>query len=509
MPVWVANYEWTPEGDVFMQSSIVFQLGARTLPALLSIVVLAQVGFVPTAAEAQVQPDWLVAVNSVRTSAGLPAVVADSASTTGATNHSRYVVRNNLLEHAEDPSKPGYTADGDAAGQRGDIGWRSSPVTAQDMLATFMTGGYHWEPILDPGLTSVGYGTATFQEVFPGQTNAGGIAFAFTLVFNRSSSRAAQPILWPPSGGTLPYTSYTGGETPNALANCAGYTTPTGPSLSVQLPSAPQVTGVTLTRTGATTNLAVCWFTGATVKFDANDQAWTSTGTNILNGANAVVVFPQQPLTNGTYCVSVTNAGAPITWSFSVGTSPATPPAPCGSGTVATPTPTSAAATSTPTAALPTFTPTVTAPTATPTGAAPGSAPAAPTPTPTPAAPAQAAPVSATDRLTAGQQLTVGQQLLSPDGKVRLQMQADGYMCVYYVDRNLFSGCAGEGDTQTTRVVMQNDGDLVMLTGDDSIAWSAGTSGNPGASLVLFNNGDLLIVDQNGAELWRRLRILP
>jgi hypothetical protein len=89
-------------------------------------------------------------------------------------------------------------------------------------------------------------------------------------------------------------------------------------------------------------------------------------------------------------------------------------------------------------------------------------------------------------------------------------MQADGFMCVSYIDRNLFS-CVGEGDTPATatRLVMQDDGDLVMLNSADSVVWSAGTAGDPGASLVLFDDGTLFIVDQNGAELGRRLQLLP
>jgi hypothetical protein len=444
-----------------MRLSIGFQVVTRTISGLLSLLLLAQTGLAPTAAQAQTQPAWLVSMNNIRTAAGLPAVVEDSASTTGAIHHSRYVVMNTLT-HTEDPSKPGYTADGAAAGQIGDVGAGGSVPAPQDAIAGFMTAGYHWEPILDPGLTSVGYGTSTCAEAFPGQTNPPcAYGAAQTLVFNRSFAHASKPIMWPPSGGTMPYTSYTGGETPNPLASCSGYSTPTGASLSLQLPSTPQVTSVALTKAGTTGALASCWFTGATVKFSPNDQAWVSTGTSILNGANAVVIFPQQSLANGTYCVSVTNAGTPIQWSFTVGGSPVTPPAPCGSGS-------GSSATATPVPA---------APTATPSAGTPG-------------------------RLAAPQQLNSGDQLLSANGKTRLIMQTDGNLCLYRVDTGAWLWCSGTAGKGGTHVVMQTDGNFVLYTSNNTPVWSSGTSGHPGAGLVLGDDGNLVVGDTNGAQLW-------
>jgi uncharacterized protein YkwD len=273
MLAWVAATN-TSKGKV-MPSSLAQRVRSRTLRGLLFTAVLAQIGLVPMTAQAQAQPDWVVAINNLRTSAGLPAVVADSASTTGAINHSRYVVLNNLLTHTEVSTMPGYTDSGNTAGQTGDVGAGGGLSSFQDSLKGFMTGGYHWEPIMDPSLVSVGYGTATAAEVqalFPSQFKPGGFGSATTIVFNRSFGKPTKPIMWPPSGGTMPYTSYTGGETPNALTNCAGYSTPTGASLTLQLPSAPQVTGVTLSMAGVSGNLPSCWFDGDNVQFTANES---------------------------------------------------------------------------------------------------------------------------------------------------------------------------------------------------------------------------------------------
>jgi hypothetical protein len=304
---------------------------------LVFVALMAFAGFSrPSPSRAQTPPDWLVAMNNIRTAAGLPAVTESTASSTGARNHSLYVVRNNNLTHVEDPNAPGFTTDGAQAGQTGDVGaqFGGGPPPLADAVGGFMTGGYHWEPVLSPTLTSVGYGAASFADAFPGQTPpAGAITGADTLVLNRGVGGHTQTIMWPPNGGTMPFTTYGGGETPDPLASCAGYTTPTGASLSLQLTSTPQVTAATLTKVGVQGNLDSCWFTNATVQFNPNDQAWVSTGHNILGNANAVVIFPKQPLTNGTYCASVTNNGTPINWSFTVGTAPVAPPPPCGQNT--------------------------------------------------------------------------------------------------------------------------------------------------------------------------------
>jgi hypothetical protein len=427
-----------------MRVSIAHRVGTRTFFALLCMVLLAQIGLVPMAAQAQAQPAWLVGINNLRASAGLAAVPENAASSLGAQHHSTYVTLNGLV-HAEDPSKPGYTADGDAAGQSGDVG--GGTPTPDEMLRNFMTGAYHWEGILDEGLTSVGYGTAS----------GGQYGGAYTLVLTRSYNVPSKAIMWPASGGTMPYTSYTGGEGPNPLASCAGYAPSTGASLSLQLPAAPQVSSVSLTQAGVSGPLASCSFTGSTVKFD--DQAWASLGTSILTYPNAVVIFPKQPLANGTYCASVTNNGTPINWSFTVGGSPTTPPAPCGSGSAATATP----------------------------------VPAAPTATPAP---------SGTGQLVAGQQLNVGDQLFSANGKTRLILQTDGNLCLYR-DNGAYLWCSGTYGKPITHVLMQSDGNFVAYTANNASApWSTYTSGHPGAKLVLRDDGDLVVLDQNGSILW-------
>jgi uncharacterized protein YkwD len=102
-------------------------------------------------------------LNEYRKKCGLPPCVFSATISVGAQHHSEYLVKNNdhpstdgLGAHNEDPSLPGYTADGEHAGHASDIG-EEPPVEAMcGMLGTL----YHRIPLLNPDLKKVGIGWA-------------------------------------------------------------------------------------------------------------------------------------------------------------------------------------------------------------------------------------------------------------------------------------------------------------------------------------------------------------
>ena len=102
-------------------------------------------------------------------------------------------------------------------------------------------------------------------------------------------------------------------------------------------------------------------------------------------------------------------------------------------------------------------------------------------------------------KLLSGQYLSGNEQLVSPNGKTRLIMQYDGNLCMYRVDNGQFlweSGLHG-----ADKVHLQEDGDLVMQVDFNTgfeITWHTDTGGNPGAILVLRDDGNLVIVDTKG-----------
>ncbi len=95
--------------------------------------------------------------------------------------------------------------------------------------------------------------------------------------------------------------------------------------------------------------------------------------------------------------------------------------------------------------------------------------------------------------------LSANQSLKSPNGQYRLTMQGDGNLVEY-------DGAAAAWSSGTTgtgvHAVMQGDGNLVVYNSANAALFAANTSGNPGADLVLGDNGVLNVVTTGGVKLW-------
>ena len=121
-----------------------------------------------------------------------------------------------------------------------------------------------------------------------------------------------------------------------------------------------------------------------------------------------------------------------------------------------------------------------------------------------PAKSSAAKTVRKSDHLNLGQGLPAGGYIASPDGTLRLVMQADGNLVLYRTGASPWaalwsSGTAGQPGA---RVVMQGDGNLVVYRG--SVAkWSSNTAGFGGSSIWLQNDSNLVIY-VNGRAIWAR-----
>jgi hypothetical protein len=159
------------------------------------------------------------------------------------------------------------------------------------------------------------------------------MAAALNVIDGLGSSPPASvafPVMWPANGLTVNLRSYTGSESPDPLASCAGYTAPSGLPIILQLgagnavafggPS--PVTQFSLTE-GATPRES-CEFdennyVNAT---DPNYPTLQNLGRAVLSTRDAIVIVPRNPLTPGaTYTVSVTANSQVYTWSFTVSVS--------------------------------------------------------------------------------------------------------------------------------------------------------------------------------------------
>ena len=107
---------------------------------------------------------WLTTVNYYRAMAGLPAVAEDAVLSDGATKHSCYMLYNGI-SHDELPGKQGYTVEGDAAGNNGNVAVSSGfGASARGHIELWMTGPFHAVGVLRPNLKTVGFGKCDLKE---------------------------------------------------------------------------------------------------------------------------------------------------------------------------------------------------------------------------------------------------------------------------------------------------------------------------------------------------------
>jgi hypothetical protein len=100
--------------------------------------------------------------------------------------------------------------------------------------------------------------------------------------------------------------------------------------------------------------------------------------------------------------------------------------------------------------------------------------------------------------------LGMGQSVSSCDGRFTLTMQNGGDLTLTWSGGQLWHD-AQDGHPDGVNLVMQADGNLVSYYNEGSNGgpiWSSGTSGSPGASMVLANDGNLSVM-LNGVTLWQ------
>lgn len=282
---------------------------------------------------------WLQQVNDFRQGSNLLPVTEEESWSQGAWLHSRYMVMEDAVTHGEDPASPWYTAEGDLAGQNGNIAVSSSAL-APDLFAIelWMAGPFHAVAVVDPQLERTGFGSFR-EEVGLWQMGA---ALDVYRGLGAVPPGTTFPILFPGANGTTWLTSHRYFEWPDPLPSCPGYTRPTGPPVILQLGAGsgtPTVTAHTFQE--GDTPLEHCVFDETTYTHPT-DSTQQSVGRQVLNSRDAVVLMPRQPLLEGsTYTASITANGTTYSWQFTVVPPPAahaaarafSPPAPTGAET--------------------------------------------------------------------------------------------------------------------------------------------------------------------------------
>ena len=98
-------------------------------------------------------PDWLIYLNQFRASVGLHLLTENEDWSGGGWLHSRYMVKNDVVTHSQDPNNPWYSLAGHLAGQNGNT-YVSGFMNASDNAAInfWMTAPFHALPMLHPRL---------------------------------------------------------------------------------------------------------------------------------------------------------------------------------------------------------------------------------------------------------------------------------------------------------------------------------------------------------------------
>ncbi|MGH9285001.1 MAG: hypothetical protein ACRD0M_04890 [Acidimicrobiales bacterium] len=281
----------------------------RARVALMALALALPLAGVPRPAVAQDSATIVGHLNDIRALADLPPVAHEPAWDTSTFNHSRYMVKEGVICHCEDPASPWYTPEGDEAARESNISLASGFSYGPDLLG-LATAPFHQLAFVDPRLERSSGGF--YQQ---------GRDVGLTVDVGRGLNLAAPgrwPVLYPAPGKVAPRPlfDFVGDEVPDPLPACPGYRGPLGAPILVQLgPSVPRPPVASVEVWRGATPVEVCWFTAATY---TNPDAGEREGVeSLMEQVGAIVIMARQPFGGGPHRVRITYADrAPLGWGF-------------------------------------------------------------------------------------------------------------------------------------------------------------------------------------------------
>ena len=287
---------------------------------------------IPAAAE----PGWLTRVNYYRAMVKLPPIVEDPDASKGDRAHTMYIVKNyhdaimssglGAEMHTEDPAKPGFTPEGIEAAKSSDMdvwsmrgvssdagGWGSPEWSIDGWMAL----PFHRMPIINPRLTSAGFGLYCEAEACAAGLNL--LKGSQGKMPLRAAER--EPIEFPPDGGTVAIRSFEN-EWPNPLTSCPGYEAPSGLAITLQLGDwvdthLGEYSVARVNADGSRAAVEACGFDSTSY---SNPDAYSQElGRNVLKSYGTVVVIPRATLDKGAkYQVHLSTNGKQYNWTFAI-----------------------------------------------------------------------------------------------------------------------------------------------------------------------------------------------
>jgi len=258
--------------------------------------------------------NWLAQLNLCRSLAGQSEVSEDPNSSSEAAAHAIYLVRNDESGHEENPLHPGYSAAGAEAGMRSDILTDGNVLGRSDESAVqeLCSNPFYILGLIDPRLSAAGYGSAL--------DGAGAVRMAAVLDVSRQGQPAAWPVRFPGSGQTVPLqiarslTSTQLLPDPRPGCDMAG-----AAGLPIVLMLGHTLMDIFVSDASLTLNgspVDYCLFSDHTyIDFNSDRQYM---GRFLLGRVGGIVLLPADPLTTGTYAVSITANETVYAWSFTV-----------------------------------------------------------------------------------------------------------------------------------------------------------------------------------------------
>lgn len=260
------------------------------------------------------EADWLAYLNNFREMANLPRLTTEQSLSEGGELHSRYMVLLDVpIAHKEDQNQELFTPAGDTAGRNSNI-FATSQIEADYEWAInfWISAPFHQVPLLDPKLTTVGFGNYN-KEV--GTFN---MASALDVLSSEGNPNHGvnYPIMYPAQGSETWIVRHSMYEWPDPLTSCPGFTRPTGPPIVLQLGNGSKVPNVESYQISAgAVVLDSCLIHES--NYVNPDPFAQETGRVILGERDAIVIMPRQPLERDKeHIVQITADGFTYVWSF-------------------------------------------------------------------------------------------------------------------------------------------------------------------------------------------------
>jgi uncharacterized protein YkwD len=308
--------------------AVTYHQVARKLAAELSVAEKARLAAVAEAERATVEAPtraWLAQLNHYRALAKLKPVVEDRTLSDGDGRHAEYLVKTHATAvksgvnlgadaHTQDRNSPWYSNAGRAAAEASNVAQSSLPpagyLPPSWAIDFWMEGPFHRLPMLNPGLTRVGYGESCGDRMCAAglNVNAGARAASETGVWFDDA------IMFPPDGSMVALLQLDR-EWPDPLSACAGYQKPVGLPVTLQVGEwiDARLSSYSITNEGAV--IETCGFDATS--YTSPDEGQQKLVRDILKASGAVVVVPRRPLRPGaTYSVSMTVEGHVYRWAF-------------------------------------------------------------------------------------------------------------------------------------------------------------------------------------------------